>query len=402
MDMSIYHYLLSSLFLLTQGCTMTETIGGWISKEEMVDPPAELVDFMPNLELVELWKQSTGSGTNNQYLNLAPIIAKQRVYIADAQGSVITIDVTNGKKLWTHKIEVGDSGFWSSGENIKITGGPGYGEDTILIGTSEGDVIAIDADIGKELWRSKVSSEILSTPQKQEGIVIIRTLDGKLFGLEGSNGKLIWTYDRSVPALTLRGTSSPIINQGIVICGFDGGRLAAVELTTGRVLWETAITTARGRNELERMVDIDSDPVIIDGIIYAVTFQGQLAAMALDTGRILWTRDISSYAGFSIDQQNIYVTDDKSIIWAYDRYSGSSVWKQDNLYNRAVTAPANIGSYIVVGDFEGYLHWMYKINGAFAARTQLSDERFISAPISFGRMLYAYSSDGKLAALTYR
>ena len=331
---------------------MGETVGGWFSKDEEVDPPAELIDFKPNLELVELWKLDTGSGTSDQYLKLAPIIARQKVYIADAEGSVITIDASNGKKLWTHEIKIGKSGFWSSGEQIKITGGPGYGENTILVGTNEGDVIAIDADDGNELWKSKVSSEILSTPQKQRDIVIVRTLDGRLFGLNGDNGKLIWTYDRSVPSLTLRGTSSPIIYEGIVICGFDGGRLAAVELTTGRVLWETDITTARGRDELERMVDIDSDPIIIDGVIYVVTFQGQLAAMTLDTGRILWTRDISSYAGFSIDQQNIYVTDDKSIIWAFDRYSGSSLWKQDNLYNRAATAPVNIGNYIVVGDLK--------------------------------------------------
>jgi len=381
---------------------MGDTVGGWFSDDEEVDPPAELVDFKPNLEIVEIWKQGTGSGTSDQYLKLAPIIARQKVYIADAEGSVITFDASNGKKLWTHEIKIGKSGFWSSDEQVKITGGPGYGENTILVGTNEGDVIAIDADDGNELWKAKVSSEILSTPQKQRNIVIVRTLDGRLFGLNGDNGKLIWTYDRSVPSLTLRGTSSPIIDQGIVICGFDGGRLAAVELTTGRVLWETAITTARGRDELERMVDIDSDPIIIDGVIYVVTFQGKLAAMTLDTGRILWTRDISSYAGFSIDQQNIYVTDDKSIIWAYDRYSGSSLWKQDKLHNRAATAPTNIGNYIVVGDFEGYLHWMYKTNGAFAARTQLSNERIISAPISDGRMLYAYSSDGKLAALTYR
>lgn len=373
---------------LLAGCS---TVADWFGKkDETVTPPAPLVEFQQTVNVIKIWSQGTGNGTDEQYLKLSPVVADQRIYVVDTDGRLTAMDATNGQQIWSKDIDA------------HITGGPGYGEKTVLIGTGEGYVMAFDADSGKKLWRVPVSSEVLSAPQRKGDTVVVRTVDGKVFGLAADSGQRHWVYDRSEPPLTLRGTSNPVIDGNTVIAGFDGGRLAALDLESGRLLWETRVATAKGTSELERMVDIDSEPVIIDGVIYVASFQGQLAAIREDSGRILWSRDISSYAGFSADGANIYVSDDDSNVLAYDRYTGSLLWKQTKLHNRAVTAPAVIGDYIVVGDLAGYLHWMDKKNGRFVARTRVSDQRIIAPPLVVGNIVYAYDTDGELAAYTYR
>ena len=395
------------LLLSVSGCGVKDAMTDMFSSsDDNAEPPAPLLEFRTRLNVIELWSEGIGSGTDEQYLKLAPVVANQKLFIVDSDGDLKALDATNGQKLWSAKLkterDIDSGGFWSRNASTTITGGPGYGENTVLVGTNEGDVVAYAAETGKQLWSAKVSSEVLSAPQKKDNIVVVRTIDGKMFGLEGNEGRRLWIYDRTVPTLSLRGTSAPVIVDDIIIAGFDGGRLAALELRTGRLLWESQVATARGSSELERMVDIDSEPIVIDGVIYVATYQGNVAAIHMESGRILWTKDISTHAGMSADDRYIYLTDDNSHIWAFDRYSGISMWSHEKLHARAVTAPAVIGDYIVVGDFEGYLHWMEKDTGHFVARTQLSDERIIAAPIVVGKILYAFCTDGELAAYTYR
>ncbi len=365
-------------------------VADFFRDKDNAEQPAPLVDFQPTLEVTEIWSKNIASGTDEQYLKLAPLIAGQRLYIVDNDGDVRAMDAGNGRKIWSRDAD------------IKITGGPGYGENTILIGSNEGIVVSYEADSGTEMWRTAVSSEILSPPLRSQDIVIVRTIDGKIFGLNGDDGSRLWIYDRSTPPLSLRGTSAPVIVDGVLIAGFDGGKLVVLELKTGKLIWEVRIATARGRSELERMVDIDSEPLVINGVVYVATFQGNIAAVEIETARILWTREISSYAGFCADSGNLYITDDKSHIWAFDRYTGASLWKQDKLQARAATGPACIGEYIVVGDLEGYLHWISASSGEFAARTRLDNERIITAPIVVEDTLYAYDSDGSVGAYKYQ
>ena len=395
----ILRILLLSAIVCLAGC------GSWIGEdEEIIDPPALLVDFPQSIKINRLWSRNTGSGTDDQYLLLAPIVSGQTIYIADTDLKVMALDTAKGKVLWKHKIKLGDTGFWSGGDEVHLTGGPGFGNNLVFVGSSKGDVIAMDAKTGDEIWTSKLSSEILSAPIiAEDGTVIVRTLDGKIYALNGTNGKRLWSYDQTVPSLTLRGTSAPTIEGNIVLAGFDGGHLVALETSSGRVMWDTSITTATGRSELDKMIDIDSAPVVVDGIVYVVTFQGQLAALTLNTGRMLWNKDMSSFAGFTIDGNNLYITDSKSVIWALDRLNGSPIWKQEGLLNRQVTGPASVGNYIVAGDFEGYLHWMDKTTGAFSARQKLSGDRIIAAPVaSTENVVYSFSTNGSLAALTYQ
>lgn len=390
--MRLHRVVLLGLLSLLAGCSSVgETVSGWFSTtDKTVIPPAPLVQFQQSINTIKVWSRGTGDGTDEQYLKLSPVVANQRIYVVDTDGELTAMDATNGKTIW------------SKDTDARITGGPGYGEQTVLVGTGKGKVLAFDAETGKRLWQTQLSSEILSAPQRSGNIVVVRSMDGKVFGLNAANGNRLWVYDRPVPPLSLRGTGTPVIDSGTVIAGFDGGRLTALDLASGRLLWEARVATAKGTSELERMVDIDSTPEILDGVIYVASFQGQLAAIQMATGRLLWTRDISSYAGFCVDASSVYVSDDQSNVTAFDRYNGNQLWQQDKMHGRAVTAPACIDDYLVVGDLQGYLHWMSKTDGHFVARDQVSDQRIIAAPVVAGRFLYVYDSDGELAAYTYR
>ncbi len=382
-------YLLFALTLvLLSGCGTKDYVKNLFGGEDNTDPPTPLVEIETLAEIIKLWSKDTGKGSTKQFLKLTPSHIQGKVFVADVRGNLLAIDATSGNILWENDAD------------LSITGGPGSSETLTMIGSEEGDVLAYASESGDFLWQAKVSSEVLAAPQEAYGIVVVRTIDGKIYGLDAHDGSRLWIYDRTVPALTLRGTSNPVITGDVVIAGFDGGRLAAIELHTGKLIWETSISLASGRSQLERMVDIDSEPVIIGNDIYVATFQGRLASVALENGRITWTRDISSYAGLTSDGKNIYITDDQSHVWALERSSGNSVWKQENLFARQVTAPATIGDLVVVGDLEGYLHWMDKSSGQFVARTQVSKNPILAPPVAVEDIIYAYSSDGTLGAYT--
>jgi outer membrane protein assembly factor BamB len=187
-------------------------------------------------------------------------------------------------------------------------------------------------------------------------------------------------------------------SSGLAITGFDSGNVVALDYKTGKLAWEMTIAQARGRTDLERMVDIDGEPLVVDDTLYVATFQGRIAAVSLSTGQGRWDKDLSSHAGMDADARYVYVTDENSYVWALDRDSGRAAWKQDKLRGRAVSAPASIGEYVVVGDFEGYLHWLRRDDGKFVARTQVDDSRIIAPPFQSGGVLYAYSSSGILSA----
>lgn len=390
MIMLFRKYFLFLVLLITAGCSMvTDQVTSFMGGEDNSVPPTPLEDIQQQINIEKLWNQSIGDGSGEQYLKLVPVYSQDKVFVADSDGEVEAIDAQTGKSLWSHDTD------------SKITGGPGAANNLVMVGTGEAELISLSAETGEELWRTRVSSEILATPVMSDNIVVARTIDGKVFGLDADDGKRLWVYDRTVPTLTLRGTSAPVIARGYVIAGFDEGRLASIELHTGKLVWETRIALRSGRSELERMVDIDAEPVIVDDVIYVATFQGRIAALSLESGRILWTRDISSYAGLCADKSAIYITDDDSEIWSLDRFTGNSIWKQDKLQARAATGPDIIGNMIVVGDLEGYLHWLDKNTGNIVGRNRISKNMIIAPPVSASDILFSYASDGTLGAFSY-
>jgi len=372
------------LALAASGCA---TVRDYLGGTDNAEPPAELVTFTPTLPVQIKWSRRVGSGTDKYYLKLVPAVHAGKVFAASHKGTVGAYDAASGQIKWEVDIKV------------PITGGPGVGAGLVLVGTSDAEVIALGEQDGAVRWRTRVSSEVLAVPQAADGVVVVRTVDGKLLGLNPADGKRIWIYDRGVPILTLRGTSSPVIAEGLVVSGYASGTLVALSLKDGRPVWDTGISVPRGRSELERMVDIDADPVVVDGMVYVVTFQGHIAAVELKSGRIGWIRELSSNAGIRADARNVYVTDDIGSVWSFTRNRGEGLWKQEKLRARSVTAPAVYGDYIVVGDFEGYLHWLARDDGHFVARVRVDDAGILVAPIVVGDTLYVTGKGGVLAAL---
>jgi outer membrane protein assembly factor BamB len=343
-------FLLSAILL---GCTISPS---------PVLPPVELTSIENPLYVRSNWNSVIGSGVGENYLKLQPVFAGSIGYVADYQGYVRAFEVITGERQWELQLE------------LPIASGPAVVEDKLLFGTSQGEVLAHDLRNGKELWRAVVSSEVLAQPRGEDGVVVIRTVDGRVYGLAADNGERLWVYDRSVPLLTLRGNSAPVIHNGIVIVGSDSGKLAALTLKTGRVLWETQIADPRGRTELERMVDIDVQPVVMEDVVYVVTYQGRLATVQLDSGRMLWARDISSYSGMALDPYRVYITDSESQVWALNRFNGATLWRQDKLLRRSLTGPVLQGPYLVVADYDGYVHWLKREDGRIVARKRVNQE----------------------------
>ena len=373
--------LVSALAL--SGCS---SISGLIGGDEDEPQPAELQEIESALEVDTLWRTRASSGEGGQSLELRPAVAGGRVFVAGHAGDVAAYDPSDGTRLW--KVDT----------DISISGGPGAGSDLVVVGSDGGEVVALTGASGAVAWRAPVSSEVLSPPAVSERVVVVRTGDGKIFGLDATNGDRVWVHDRTVPVLTLRGTSAPIIAGEIVVAGFDSGHLVAVSLADGGLLWESQAAAPAGRTELERLVDIDADPVVSDGIVYAATYQGNVGAFDLTTGRPVWRRNMSSSAGLGIGPRQVYVTDAESHVWALARSSGSSPWRQAGLARRDATRPAGVGDHVVVGDFEGYVHWLSVDDGRFTARVRV-DGAVHAPPVAADGAVYILSARGELTAL---
>ncbi len=335
------------------------------SSSSSVLPPVELTPIEKPLVVHTRWKNTVGAGVGENYLKLKPVFSNGVGYVADYTGYVRAFDGKTGSTRWEIQMEV------------PLAGGPSLELGMLLFGTSQGEVYALNPENGELRWHSEVSSEVLAPPRGADGTIIVRTVDGQIHALDSSDGKRKWVYGRSIPLLTLRGESAPVITNGIVLVGSDNGKLTALTLQDGTVLWETRIAVPHGRSELERMVDIDADPVVVENTVYVVTYQGRLAAVQLDSGRILWVRDISSYAGLVVDAYRVYLTDAESRIWALNRYNGSTLWRQDKLLRRSITRPVLQGPHLVVADYNGYVHWLKREDGSIVARKFLNEDWYL-------------------------
>ncbi|WP_428608254.1 outer membrane protein assembly factor BamB [Sedimenticola sp.] len=378
------------LALALSGCGSMKSMNpvDWFADEDNSEPPAELVEMQESVPTRLLWSSSISDGSDEQRVKLVPVVEGGKVYAASRSGEVRALDASTGRVLWSIETE------------LEISGGPGAGEGLVLFGTSNGEVVALDQAGGTEKWRARVSSEVLSVPKAGRGVVVVHTIDGKLFGLDATSGDQKWIYDRSIPVLTLHGSSSPVITGGRVICGFASGKLVMLNLQNGDLLWELTVSAPSGRSELERMVDIDGDPLIIGDVVYAVTYQGEMAAVSLDTGIVLWRRKLSSYAGMGADYSQIYVSDATDHVVSVDPGNGSAIWKNKKLQYRKLTAPVVLGSHILVGDFEGYLHFLSREDGRLEGRMRVAKSAISTPPLVIDGTVYVYADGGEMAALT--
>ena len=372
------------LAALLGGCGL---IGGG---KDTGEPPAELTSFDQTLDVRKLWSTKVGGAAERLRLGLRPASDGALIYAGAHDGQVAAFDAETGRKLWAVKTE------------LPLAAGPGYGDNLLVFGTSDGDLVALDAATGQERWRQAVGSEVLAAPAIGANVVVLRTVDGRLRGFSTTNGSTLWTVEQNLPALTLRGNTAPRVAGTLVVSGFNNGRVGAYDLRSGEAAWEVAVANPTGRSELERLVDVSAGLQVVGNDVYVVGYHGRAVGIDLATGVVLWQQEMSSYAGMGADFNNVYVTNDFDAIVALAREGGNQVWQQEALRLRDVTAPTRFADTLVVGDLEGYLHWLDPADGKFLARVKASGDRISAAPLVVGQNVYVQGDDGTVAAFTLR
>ncbi|GEA49226.1 outer membrane protein assembly factor BamB [Vibrio inusitatus NBRC 102082] len=349
----------------------TAVVGCASEEDTIIMAPVPVVESQFTPEVV--WSTSVGDGVGQYFSKLTPTYAYNKVFVASRDGEVMALDPESGGKIWTADLEKDVPARLSGGINAS------YGK--LFIGTENGEMIALDAETGEEKWRVEVDGEVLSVPETDANLVLVHTTRGALVALEEETGNEMWTVSTEVPNLTLRGTSSPVAVSGGVFWGTANGRLAAAIVERGQMIWQQPVGTPKGATEIDRLVDSDAKPLIVAGMLYTIGINGQLVAIDLRSGSPAWKRNYSSAQDMTTDGRNIYLVTDKDFVVAVDARSGTELWQNKELEYRLLTAPAIIDRKIVLGDSEGYLHWIDRNTGEFISQQLEHDSGFAVAPI---------------------
>ncbi len=370
--------LVLALIVLATACSKTKT--------KSVDQPTKLVPFAASLRVERVWTANVGGTKKPLLLGLDLAVEGHTVYAAGWGGEVAAFDLLTGRRLWRRRLKA------------ILAGGPGTDPDLVVVGSLDGDVFALRATDGAVLWHAEIGGEILAAPAVTPRIVVVRAVDGKLHGLSPADGHEFWQVQQTVPGLSLRGTSQPDIVGEVAICGFDNGKVVAANLSDGSSVWETEISTPHGSNQIEQLNDVDATPRSEGNDVYVAQFQGKVARLALDTGQIWWSHDMSSYRGMGVDGDNVYVSTADGEVIAMRRSSGVELWRQRALMYRDLSSPTVAGDAIVVTDYKGYVHWLNKETGALIGRVQSGKRRISNPPVAADGLLLVVNDDGRVAA----
>ena len=354
----------------------------WWSKPAR-NVPAELVDFKATMSVRPVWSLSVGSGGAFTFV---PAAATGSVYAAAADGSLSRVDAATGRSIW--RINAG----------MPLTAGVGSDGSYVAVAGNKGVVLVFD-DEGKLLWKEQTSSEVLSSPAVGQGLVIVRSADNQIVAFDAKSGVRRWVVRRSVPALTLRNASGILITAQTAYIGLPGGRLLALALNSGTPRWEAVVGDPHGATELERIADVSGTPVIIGREVCAVAYQGRVACFDATSGATGWAKDLSSDVGLAADERFVFAADEHGIVNAFMRDTGTSVWRNTPVANRRLSTPVSFGRAVVVGDFEGYLHFLSREDGSFLVRVNTDDSPIVAAPLVVGENMITQTKDGKLVAL---
>lgn len=368
------------------GCS---TIKGWFGGDKddgKPNEPAELAEFTPSVSVSKIWSAKAGKGEGRVGVRQGPVVADGRVYAAAVEGGVRAFDLQTGNVIWHYESE------------LRLSGGPGAGDGLVVIGGLDGEVIALDAATGAERWQAKVPGEVIAAPTVGQGSVFVRSNDGRVTALDAASGERRWFWVHDVPALSLRGNDAVVLGPGFVFVGNDDGAVSALSAADGRTLWNVPVAQQEGRSELDRMADIDGTPVLEGSTLYATSFKKRTVAIDAPSGRPMWSSEFGGVGRLGLGSDRLVVSDPAGSVYALDKASGSSLWQQPALARRNLTAPAIQGEYAVVGDYDGYLHWIRLDTGSLAARDRVSGDALRGTPVVADGVLVAQDVDGELAA----
>lgn len=367
------------------GCT---TVKGWFGGEGEAKPnePAELVEITPSANVARLWTASAGKGEGRLGARQGPAVLDGRVYAAAVEGGVHAFDLQTGKRVWTYP------------SRLRLSGGPGAGAGLVVVGGLDGEVVALDAATGAEKWQAKVTGEVISAPAVGGGLVLVRSNDGRVTALDAASGERRWFWNRNVPMLSVRGNSGPVLGPGFVFIGNDDGTISALTAADGAPVWDQAVAQPEGRTELDRMADVDGTPVLDNTVLFATSFKGQTIAIDAPSGNPVWASQNGGPGRVAVGPSVVVVTGRDGAVFGLDKLGGSALWQQPALARRNVSGAAIHGDHAVVGDYDGYLHWLDLGNGEFAARLRAGGAAVRAAPVVADGVLVVQNVDGDLSA----
>ena len=378
-------YLLSLLALA--GCSSMNVSSlnplNWFSEDKR-PKMAALPEIKNSVSVRPVWQASIGSGGASVF---SPAVSQGSVFVAAADGTVAHLDATNGSQRWRIKLKE------------RLSGGVGTDGSVAVVGTPEGVVIVLEAGTGTERWKSRVSSEVLSAPVVSGESVFVRSADARIFSFDLKDGKRRWVYQRSMPALSVRSTAGVVVQSNFLYAGFPGGKLASVATNNGGSRWEATVSLPKGATELERVTDVVGLPWVGEREICSVAYQGRVGCFEIANGSQLWSRDLSSVSGLGVDARYVFVADDRGAVHALDRSSGTSVWKQDRLFLRQLTAPLPVGQWVVAGDVQGVVHVFSRENGGLVGRLMTDGSPIDAAPVALNSGFLIQTRNGSVQAL---
>jgi outer membrane protein assembly factor BamB len=372
----------ASVLALMAGCSTLNSINPFASKPKTAQP-VPLVELKGSMAVRTAWKLDIGKAEGYSF---SPAVTGNSIIVAGGGGAIARVDAASGKAIWRIKAPTA------------LSAGVGTDGNTIVVGGVKGAVYAYDMD-GKALWTAHASSEVLSSPVVGEGIVVVRSFDNRIVGLDAKTGEKKWTVQRPSPPLTIRNAPGMVVAGKDVIVAQPGGKLVALILANGAPRWEIAVGEARGATELERVTDIGGMPVVVGGDVCAVSYQGRAGCFDLTTGSARWTKEMSSNVGVAVDEQNLYAADDKGTVLAFARDTGTSVWKNDKLGYRNLSTPVSYGKTVAVADYQGYVHFMSREDGAFLARAATDGSAVVATPVVAASHLIFQTQNGTVAAI---
>jgi len=372
----------AGVVLILAGCSGFASLNPF-SGHSVRNQPAALVDIKPSMAVRTAWKTSIGS---SDVFTFSPVVVGYNLFVASADGALAKIEAATGKTVWNAKV------------GSRLTAGVGSDGTTIAVVAEKGLVIAFDAD-GKQRWKAQASSEVLSAPAVGQGLVLVRSVDNRIAAFDAESGVRRWVAQRTSPALTLRSAPGILIYGKSAFVSLPGGRLLALSTTNGAPLWEAVVGDPRGATELERIADTAGTPIISGRAVCAVAYQGRVACFDINTGAPRWAKTLSSDVGLAADVRYVFASDDQGAVNAFTSDSGTSVWRNSLLAHRRLTAPISFGPAVVVGDFQGYVHFLSKDDGALLARLSTDGSPMMSAPVLAASNLIFQTQSGTVVAI---
>jgi outer membrane protein assembly factor BamB len=351
--------------------------------------PNELTDTAETGRFEVLWERKL-SGSEKAYgYKLVPAEMNGQLFVASQTGEVVSYDAATGAVNWQVELE------------SEVSAGPGIGSTLLVVGGPEGQVIALDIDTGTQLWQTSVTSEVLSPPLIDRNKVVVRTQDGRIYGFSIQNGQRDWVFDTNIPNLTLRGNSTPVAKGGRIYIGFDNGKVAALNIMDGSVLWQQNVINNQGKTEIDRIADIDGDIAVVATDLYLSSAADKTMSVATESGRVLWSQNVGSVTGVTVSRRSLYLTDNESTVHQLNRMDGSRGWTQDVLLNRNLTRPSFYLGDLLVADYEGYLHVINGTDGSILNRKRTGDGGLFDAPLVVGDVIYTHNHDGRVMAMKF-